>query len=118
MLDFCLNEVFGDARHDLQEPAVGYGSNAFDLSVVIGNEFEMGHKRSEAVPAGKRLRVNHNAGQLPLRRDEWIDLLRKAFEIRFPERTIRSDDKDVPITQQFEMNHGILFGPRQRLRLR
>jgi hypothetical protein len=39
MLDFRLNEVIGDARHDLQEPAVGYDSNAFNLPMVTSDEF-------------------------------------------------------------------------------
>ena len=60
-----MNELVGNVRHDLQELALGYGSNALNLSMVIDDELEMRHKRSEAPPAGERLRVNHEAGKLP-----------------------------------------------------
>jgi hypothetical protein len=69
MLDFRLNEVIGDARHDLQEPAVGYDSNAFNLPMVTNDEFEMRHKCSEAPPAGETPCVDHKASGFPIRRN-------------------------------------------------
>jgi hypothetical protein len=102
MLDFRLNEVIGDAWHDLQESAACYGSNAFDLSMVIDDELNMRHKCSEAPPAGERLRVDHKAGEFPLRRNEWIDLFRQLLEVRFLKRPIRSNNYDVSVAQQFK----------------
>ena len=51
MSDFRLNEMSGDNWHYLQEPAVGYGSNALYVSMVIDDKLEVGHKRSKAVSA-------------------------------------------------------------------
>ncbi len=41
MLNLRPNEMTGDARHDIQEPAIGDGGYAFNLSMMIGDEFEM-----------------------------------------------------------------------------
>jgi len=104
--DLCLNEVTGDARHDLQEPAVGHGSNAFDLSMVIGDELQVRHECSEALPAGKRPGVDHDASELALRGNKRIDLPREFLEVRLLERAIGRDDQDVSVAQQLKMNHG------------
>src|SRR6516165_8982298 len=76
--------------------------------MVIGDELEVRHECSKALPDGERLRVDHKASELPLRRNEWIDLFRELLEVRFLKRTIRSDVKDISVAQRFKMNHRIL----------
>ena len=46
-----MNQKTGDARHDLQEFAIRDDRNSFDMLMVLGDEFQMRHKRFEAVPA-------------------------------------------------------------------
>jgi hypothetical protein len=105
MSDFRLNEMSGDNWHYLQEPAVGYGSNALYVSMVIDDKLEVGHKRSKAVPARERIRVDQEAGKVPVRSDERIDFLGELLEVCFLKRTIRDDDKDISVAHQFKMNH-------------
>jgi hypothetical protein len=50
VLNLGLHEVTGDTRHDLQEPAIGDGSSAFDPSMVISNELEVRYKCPETFP--------------------------------------------------------------------
>src|SRR6516164_5351334 len=76
--------------------------------MVIGDELEVRHKRSEAVPAGERLRADHKAGKAPIRSNEWIDLLSELLEVGFPKRAIRGDDKDALVAHQFILNHRTL----------
>src|SRR5262245_32023285 len=97
MPDLRVHEQFGDARQDLEDSAVGHHGNALDLPVVVGDELEMGAECFEAAPAGERLRADHDAGELPLRRDDWIDLARQSLEVRLLEWTIRSDNQDVSV---------------------
>src|SRR6516225_2644925 len=105
MPDFRLNEMLGDYWHDLQEPAVGYGSNALYVSMVIGDKLQVVHKSSKAVPARERFRVDHEASKAPLRSNERVDFLGELLEVCFLKRAIRDDDKDVSVAHQFKMNH-------------
>ena len=105
MLDLRLNKMTGDARHDLQEPAIGDGSYAFNLSMMIGDELEMRYKRAEAFPPGKRLRMDHNADKLSVRCDERVNLLRELLEIRSLKRAIGSNQKNTTVSQQFKSDH-------------
>ena len=105
MLDLRLNKMTGDARHDLQEPAIGDSSYAFNLSMMIGDELEMRYKRAEAFPPGKRLRMDHNADKLSVRCDERVDLLRELLEIRSLKRAIGSNQKNTTVSQQFKSDH-------------
>jgi hypothetical protein len=52
-----------------------------------------------------RLCADHIASEVPLRRNEWIDLFRKLLEVPFLKRAIRIDDEDASVAQQFKMNH-------------
>ena len=94
MLDFRLNKVTGDARHDLQEPAIGDGSYTFNLSMMIGDELEVRYKRAEAFPPGKRLGMDHDADKFSVRCDEWVDLLCELLEILFFEWSKGSDETE------------------------
>ena len=51
LLDLGMDEQTGDVRQDLQEFAVRDDCNSFDLLMVLGDEFQMRHKRFETVPA-------------------------------------------------------------------
>jgi hypothetical protein len=106
MLNFRPNEMTGDARHDLQEPAIGDGGYAFNLSMMIGDEFEMRYKRAEAVPPGKRLGMDHNADKFSVRCDERVDLFRKLLKILFFKWAMGSDEKNTPVSQQLKFDHG------------
>jgi hypothetical protein len=81
MLDLRPNQMTGYARHDFQEPAIGDGGYAFNLSMMIGDEFEMRYKRAEAFPPGKRLGMDHNADKFSVRCDERVDLFRELLKI-------------------------------------
>jgi hypothetical protein len=87
MPDFRLNEQTGDVRHDLKEPAPGHNGDALNLAVMGGNKLEMRDECFEIPPARERLRADHDAGELPLRRNDRFDLARKLLEVRFVERT-------------------------------
>ena len=39
--DFGVDEITGDARNDLQKPAVRYNRNAFDRSLMICDKFQV-----------------------------------------------------------------------------
>src|SRR5215216_4744210 len=108
MLDLRVDEITRDARHGLQDSAVGYGSNAFNLSVVIPDELEMRHECFETAPAGKRPGVHHDAGESPIRRNDWIDLVRELLEVRFLQRPIGSDNQDASVAQQLKVNQRLL----------
>ena len=105
--DVCLNKVSGDTRHDLQEPAIGDGSYAFNLSMMLGDELEMRYKRAEAIPPGKRLRMDHNADKFPVRCEERVDLFRELLEIGSFKRAIGSNEKNATVSQQFKFDHRI-----------
>jgi hypothetical protein len=106
MLNLRPNEMTSDARQDLQEPAIGDDGYAFNLSMMIGDEFEMRYKRAEAFPPGKRLGTDHHADKLSVRRDERIDLFRELLKILFFEWVTDSDEKNAPVSQQFKFDHG------------
>jgi len=74
--DARLNKVTDDARRDLQEPAIGDGGYAFNLSMMIRDELEMRYKGTEAFPSGKRFRMDHNADKFSVRCNERVDLFR------------------------------------------
>ena len=120
MLNLRPNEMAGDARYDLQEPAIGDGGYAFNLSMMIGDEFEMRYKRAEAFPSGKRLGMDHHADKLSVRCDERVDLFRELLKIIFFKRAAESDEKNTPVSQQFKLDHGNIsldvFEPGGRLR--
>src|SRR5262245_29238277 len=107
--DLRLNQVVGDARHDLEKPAVGDDSDALDLPMVTDDEPEMRRKCSETRPAGERLYADHQAAELALRRDERIDLFRESLEVRFLKRTLRLDDHDATVGQHLNMKHWAAF---------
>src|SRR5437763_11043831 len=103
--DARLNKVTGDARDDLQEPAIGDRRYAFNLSMMIGDEFEMRYKGTEAFPSGKRFRMDHNADKFSVRCDERVDLFREALEIRSLKRSFGSNEKNTTVSQQFKSDH-------------
>jgi hypothetical protein len=106
MLNLRPNEKTGDARQDLQEPPIGDGGYAFNLSMMTGDEFEMRYKRAEAFPPGKRLGMDHHAYKLSVRCDERVDLFRELLKILFFKWAAESDEKDTPVSQQFKLDHG------------
>ena len=106
MLNLRLNKVTGNARYDLQEPAIGDGSYTFNLSMMIGDELEVRYKRAEAFPPGKRLGMDHDADKCSVRCDEWVDLLCEVLEILFFEGSKGSDEQNTPVPQQFKFDHG------------
>jgi hypothetical protein len=77
--------------------------------MVIGDELEVRHKGTEAVPTRERLRTDHKAGEVPIRSNEWINFLGELLEVRFLKRSIGGYDKDVSVAQQFKANHGVLL---------
>jgi len=79
--DARLNKMTGDARHDLQEPAIGYGNYSFNLSMMIRDELKMRYKRTKAFPSGERLRLDQNADKFSVRCDERVDLSCQLLEI-------------------------------------
>ena len=108
MLDLRPNKMTGDARHDLQEPAIGDGGYAFNLSMMIGDEFEMRYKRAEAFPPRKRLGTDHNTDKFSVRCDERVNLFRELLKIRFFKWATGSDEKNTPVSQQFKFDHGYI----------
>ena len=52
LLDLGMDQQTGDVRHDLQEVAIRDDGNSFDLPMVLGDEFQMRHKRFESVQPG------------------------------------------------------------------
>src|SRR4051794_31837028 len=103
--DARLNKMTSDARHDLQEPAIGDGGYAFNLSMMIRDELEMRYKGTEAFPSGKRFRIDHNADKFSVRCDERVDLLRQALEIRSLKRAFGGNEKNTTVSQQFKSEH-------------
>ena len=103
--DARLNKVTGDARDDLQEPAIGDRRYAFNLSMMIGDEFEMRYKGTEAFPSGKRFRMDHNADKFSVRCDERVDLFCESLEVRSLKRAFGGNEKNTTVSQQFKSDH-------------
>src|SRR5208283_5178953 len=111
MLHLRADEVSDDAWHDRQQLTVGNRGNAPYVSVVLTDELQVRKKTFEVLPAGERLGVDHQARELSVCRNEWINLLRDELEVRFFQWPLGRHDKDAPVTQQFEMDHEALpFG--------
>src|SRR5208282_3033056 len=105
MLHFRVDEVSDYAWHDRQKLTIGHCGNALYLALVLPDELQVRKKPFEVLPAGERLRIDHQASKLPVCHNEWINFLPDELEIRFLERALGCDDKDPPVTQQFEMDH-------------
>jgi len=103
--DARLNKVTGDARDDLQEPAIGDGRYAFDLSMMIRDELEMRYQGTEALPSGKRFRMDHNADKFSVRCDERVDLFCESLEVRSLKRAFGGNEKNTTVSQQLKSDH-------------
>ena len=106
MLYLGAHKVSKDARHDRQELTIGHRGNAPDMSLMPADEFQMRNERLEVLPAGEGFGVDHEAGKLPVCRNEWIDLACDQFKVGFFKRTLGRDDQDSAVTKQFKMDHG------------
>ena len=50
--------------------------------------------------------MDHNADKFSVRCDERVDLFRELLKILFFKWTMRSDEKNTPVSQQFKFDYG------------
>ena len=105
MPNFWMNQPTGYKRHSLQKLAVGYDSNAFNVSMVIDDKPDMRQECSETPPPRERPRLDHQAGDASRRRDLRIHLSGELLEGDLLQRTYGNDDQNVAVAQQLKAEH-------------
>src|SRR5205823_6447760 len=79
--------------------------NAFCCSCMIRIELEMRYQGTEALPSGKRFRMDHNADKFSVRCDERVDLFCESLEVRSLKRAFGGNEKNTTVSQQLKSDH-------------
>jgi len=99
------DEVFCDGWPDGRDGAVGGKRDALDPGVDVADKAHMGDKSREAVPSGKRARVNENPAQVGMSRKVFIDLGCQCLEVFRRQRRKGLDDQNAFGLQNLVLDH-------------
>src|SRR5262249_26028290 len=105
MPDLRRHEVRRQLLHEIAQSGVGDDGHLLDVLVVISNEAEVGGHCAEAVPSGKRRRLDDQPGKIACLLDERIDGLRELREVVLLERGLRSNEEDGVLGVEAVFDH-------------